>query len=49
MAVQADNTPGGDHAFMQALVETEGLMAAFSGHCHRIDWYVFLLLLPFLP
>jgi hypothetical protein len=31
---------GADTAFMQALVETEGLMAVFSGHDHGIE-YVF--------
>ncbi|KAH8704382.1 Metallo-dependent phosphatase-like protein [Phaeosphaeriaceae sp. PMI808] len=28
----------GDVPFMKALVETEGLMAVFSGHDHGIDW-----------
>ncbi|KNG51866.1 Metallo-dependent phosphatase [Stemphylium lycopersici] len=29
---------GADIPFMNALVETEGLMAVFSGHDHGIDW-----------
>ncbi|KAF1831167.1 Metallo-dependent phosphatase [Decorospora gaudefroyi] len=29
---------GTDVPFMQALVETEGLMAVFSGHNHGVDW-----------
>ncbi|CBX97919.1 hypothetical protein IAQ61_000902 [Plenodomus lingam] len=29
---------GADAPFMKALVETEGLMAVFSGHDHGIDW-----------
>ncbi|KAF1954634.1 Metallo-dependent phosphatase [Byssothecium circinans] len=36
--VQADDIPGGDLNFLQALSETEGLIAAFSGHDHKIDW-----------
>lgn len=40
ISVLADSVPGGDSAFLQALTETEGLMAVFSGHDHRIDWYV---------
>jgi hypothetical protein len=31
---------GADHPFMKALVETDGLIAAFSGHDHGDDWYV---------
>lgn len=31
---------GRDSPFMKALVETEGLMAVFSGHDHGIDWCV---------
>jgi len=27
----------GDYAFMKALVETEGLMAVFSGHDHGVE------------
>ncbi|KAF2820150.1 Metallo-dependent phosphatase [Ophiobolus disseminans] len=27
-----------DYAFMKALVETDGLMAVFSGHDHGVDW-----------
>jgi hypothetical protein len=30
---------GSDIPFMQALVETSGLMATFSGHDHGDDWY----------
>jgi hypothetical protein len=29
---------GTDIPFMQALVDTEGLMAVFSGHDHGVDW-----------
>ncbi|KAJ5046245.1 Metallo-dependent phosphatase-like protein [Bipolaris maydis] len=29
---------GADIPFMKALVETEGLMAVFSGHDHGVDW-----------
>jgi hypothetical protein len=29
---------GADLPFMGALVETEGLMAVFSGHDHGVDW-----------
>ncbi|KAF2246514.1 Metallo-dependent phosphatase [Trematosphaeria pertusa] len=29
---------GKDIPFMEALVETEGLMAVFSGHDHKVDW-----------
>ena len=29
---------GADIPFMTALVETEGLMAVFSGHDHGVDW-----------
>ncbi|CAI6339854.1 unnamed protein product [Periconia digitata] len=35
---QAEGIKGGDHKFLQALIDTEGLMAVFSGHDHRIDW-----------
>ncbi|PVH92252.1 Metallo-dependent phosphatase [Periconia macrospinosa] len=38
ISVLADGIPGGDRAFLQALLETDGLMAVFSGHDHRIDW-----------
>ncbi|KAF2638236.1 Metallo-dependent phosphatase [Massarina eburnea CBS 473.64] len=38
ISVQADNTPFGDLPFLSALLETEGLMATFSGHDHKIDW-----------
>jgi hypothetical protein len=31
---------GADIPFMQALLETEGLMGLFSGHDHGNDWYV---------
>lgn len=30
-----------DMKFMKALVETEGLVAGFSGHDHLNDWYAF--------
>ncbi|KAH7086629.1 Metallo-dependent phosphatase-like protein [Paraphoma chrysanthemicola] len=39
-----DDCPGSDcynhrdYSFMKALVETEGLMAVFSGHDHGVDW-----------
>jgi hypothetical protein len=36
---------GKDSSFMQALVDTEGLMAVFSGHDHRVDWYVLATLI----
>jgi hypothetical protein len=29
---------GADIPFMKALVETDGLMAVFSGHDHGVDW-----------
>ncbi|KAF2476110.1 calcineurin-like phosphoesterase [Lindgomyces ingoldianus] len=29
---------GGDTPFMKELVATEGLLAVFSGHDHRVDW-----------
>ncbi|KAH6642834.1 Metallo-dependent phosphatase-like protein [Boeremia exigua] len=32
------NYAGTDTPFMQALVETEGLMGVFSGHDHGVDW-----------
>lgn len=31
---------GQDVPFMQALLNTSGLMATFSGHDHDNDWYV---------
>lgn len=40
IGAQAENVPHADDAFMQALAETEGLMAVFSGHDHGIDWYL---------
>lgn len=30
---------GKDSPFMNALVQTEGLMGVFSGHDHIVDWY----------
>lgn len=30
---------GQDQRFMQALLNTTGLMATFSGHDHQNDWY----------
>jgi hypothetical protein len=30
-----------DEKFMKALLETEGLVAGFSGHDHQNDWYGF--------
>ncbi len=30
---------GADIPFMSALLQTEGLVAAFSGHDHGDDWY----------
>ncbi|KAF2677779.1 Metallo-dependent phosphatase [Lentithecium fluviatile CBS 122367] len=38
IGAQANSVPDADGPFMQALVETEGLMAVFSGHDHGIDW-----------
>ncbi|KAF1851497.1 Metallo-dependent phosphatase [Cucurbitaria berberidis CBS 394.84] len=32
------NYNGADTPFMKALIETEGLMAVFSGHDHGVDW-----------
>ncbi|CAE7219698.1 hypothetical protein CFE70_010204 [Pyrenophora teres f. teres 0-1] len=32
------NYNGADIPFMKALVESEGLMAVFSGHDHMVDW-----------
>jgi hypothetical protein len=32
---------GQDVKFMKALLETEGLVAGFSGHDHQNDWYAF--------
>ncbi|KAF2628876.1 Metallo-dependent phosphatase [Macroventuria anomochaeta] len=32
------NYNGADTPFMEALVETEGLMGVFSGHDHGVDW-----------
>ena len=32
------NYNGADIPFMKALVETEGLVAVFSGHDHKVDW-----------
>lgn len=31
---------GQDRRFMEALLNTTGLMATFSGHDHKNDWYV---------
>jgi hypothetical protein len=45
LTAQADQTTGADLPFLQALVQTPGLMAVFSGHDHGVDWYVFLSLL----
>ena len=39
---------GADIPFMQALVDTPGLMATFSGHDHGDDWYVFPPVSPLL-
>lgn len=33
---------GQDRRFMQALLNTPGLMATFSGHDHKNDWYAAL-------
>lgn len=33
---------GQDRGFMQALLNTSGLIATFSGHDHDNDWYVYL-------
>jgi len=43
-----DGRVHGDKNFMQALVDTKGLIAVFSGHDHRNDWHVFLLSSDFL-
>jgi hypothetical protein len=34
-----DNVKG--NMFMQALVDTPGLLGVFSGHDHNTDWYRF--------
>ena len=38
IGTQADENFNADTPFMQALADTEGLMAVFSGHDHGIDW-----------
>lgn len=35
---------GGDKSFMRALVETEGLLAVFSGHDHGIEYVLCYLI-----
>jgi hypothetical protein len=35
-----------DVKFMEALLNTEGLIAGFSGHDHQNDWYEFLSRIP---
>lgn len=35
---------GQDRGFMQALLNTDGLIATFSGHDHENDWYDFVSL-----
>ena len=32
---------GQDYAFMEALLDTDGLIATFSGHDHGNDWYFY--------
>lgn len=44
----ADTYGGQDIPFMQAMLDTPGLMAAFSGHDHGDDWFVYDFLLPSL-
>jgi hypothetical protein len=36
--IDGDTYTGGDIPFMTALLETNGLMAVFSGHDHGDDW-----------
>ena len=34
---------GQDIPFMEALLQTKGLLATFSGHDHGNDWYIYPL------
>jgi hypothetical protein len=48
LTAQADTVIGADFPFLQALAETDDMMAVFSGHDHGVDWYLPSILFLFL-